>query len=79
MARIKDDIKVSLSKSCCFLRAYVIMTNHLHFLVTPPSKAQLSTLMQTVANRYARYFNAEYQRAGTICEKGDGFFCPLFS
>ncbi len=68
MARIKDDIKVSLSKSGCFLHAYVIMTNHLHFLVTPPSKAQLSRLMQSVANRYARYFNAQHQRTDTIWE-----------
>ncbi len=68
MARIKDDIRVSLSKSGCFLHAYVIMTNHLHFLLTPSGKRQLSALMQSVANRYVRYFNAKHQRTGTIWE-----------
>lgn len=68
MVRIKGDIKVSLSKSGCSLHAYVIMTNHLHLLITPQNKAQLATFMQSVANRYVRYFNALHQRTGTIWE-----------
>jgi putative transposase len=68
MVRIKDDIRLSLSKSGCYLHAYAIMSNHLHLLITPQSKAQLSAFMQSVANRYVRYFNDLHQRTGTIWE-----------
>ncbi len=68
MVRIKEDIKHSLSKSNCSLHAYVIMTNHLHLLITPDSKEQLAIFMQSMANRYVRYFNAIHHRTGTIWE-----------
>ena len=68
MSRIKDDIATSLSKSKCRLHAYVIMTNHLHLLITPKDKEQLSRFMQSMANRYVRYFNAKHQRTGTLWE-----------
>jgi putative transposase len=65
---MKDDIEHSLLKSGCSLHAYVIMTNHLHLLVTPEDKGQLSVFMQSLANRYVRYFNAKNSRTGTIWE-----------
>jgi REP-associated tyrosine transposase len=68
MMRIKEDLAVSLSKSDCRLHAYVIMTNHLHLLVTPADKEQLKAFMQSVTNRYVRYFNASRQRTGTMWE-----------
>ena len=68
MYRVKDDISTALSKSDCHLHAYVLMTNHLHFLVTPPTIKSLSIFMQAMANRYVRYFNAVYKRTGTIWE-----------
>ena len=68
LIRMKDDIEHSLLKSGCSLHAYVIMTNHLHLLVTPEDKEQLSVFMQSLANRYVRYFNAKNSRTGTIWE-----------
>ncbi len=68
MVRIKEDIAVSLSKTKCQLHAYVIMSNHLHLLITPQDKSQLASFMQSMANRYARYFNAGRKRTGTIWE-----------
>ena len=68
MIRIKEDIATSLSKTKCRLHAYVIMTNHLHLLITPEDKAQLTKFMQSLANRYVRYFNAKHQRTGTLWE-----------
>ncbi|HIG65352.1 MAG TPA: hypothetical protein EYQ43_07330 [Methyloprofundus sp.] len=68
MLRIKEDIELSLSKSNCYLHAYVIMTNHFHLLITPKTKEQLAKFMQSMANRYVRYFNAKHQRTGTIWE-----------
>ena len=38
MLRVKEDIELSLSKSNCYLHAYVIMTNHFHLLITPKTK-----------------------------------------
>ena len=46
MVRILEDIAISLSKSKCYLHAYVVMTNHLHLLITPADKVQLSKFMQ---------------------------------
>ncbi len=68
MIRIKEDIAHALSKSDCSLHAYVIMSNHLHLLITPADKVQLSKFMQTLANRYVRYYNATRNRTGTIWE-----------
>lgn len=66
MVWIKEDIKLSLSKSSCYLHAYVVMRNHLHLLISPNHKQQLTKFMQSIANRYVRYFNAKHQRTGTI-------------
>ena len=66
--RIKEDIYYALEKSGCQLHAYVIMTNHLHLLITPENKTQLAIFMQAMANKYVRYFNAKYHRTGTIWE-----------
>jgi putative transposase len=68
MIRIKEDIAHSLLKSGCSLHAYVIMTNHLHLLITPSDKQQLGVFMQSMANRYVRYFNAKHRRTGTLWE-----------
>lgn len=68
MMPIREDIAISLSKSECYLHAYVIMTNHLHLLITPSGKEQLKIFMQSMTNRYVRYFNASRKRTGTIWE-----------
>jgi len=68
MMRLKEDIAYALSKADCTLHAYVIMTNHLHLLITPKDKQQLAKFMQTMANRYVRYYNATYKQTGTIWE-----------
>ncbi len=44
MVRIKGDIALSLSKTGCYLHAYVIMTNHLHLLITPEKNHGVSQL-----------------------------------
>jgi len=64
----EEDIQLSLLKSNCSLHAYVIMTNHLHLLITAEDKTQLAIFMQSMANRYVRYFNAKHGRTGSIWE-----------
>ena len=69
MARILNDITESLAKADCHLHSYVIMTNHLHLLLTPKNKHELVVFMQSMTNRYVRYFNASRKRTGTIWER----------
>jgi putative transposase len=48
--------------------AYVLMTIHVHLLMTPDRKDALSSIMQSVGRRYVRYVNKKYQRSGTLWE-----------
>ena len=50
------------------IHAYCLMTNHIHFLVTPQSPTAISNTMKVVGSRYARYFNLRYRRTGTLWE-----------
>lgn len=64
---------LGLLASCCAehrvaLHAYVLMDNHLHFLLTPETAQGLPTLMQAVGRKYVRYFNDRHGRSGTLFE-----------
>lgn len=50
------------------VHAYVLMTNHVHLLMTPAYKESISLVMQSVGRRYVQYINKEYQRTGTLWE-----------
>jgi putative transposase len=50
------------------VHAYVLMDNHLHLLLTPPSADALSRMMQSLGRRYVGWFNARHQRSGTLWE-----------
>ena len=50
------------------VHAYCLMTNHIHFLVTPQSPTAISNTMKVVGSRYARYINLHYKRTGTVWE-----------
>ena len=52
----------------CAVHAYVLMTNHVHMLVTSPQAYGISQMMQSVGRRYVRYINQTYQRSGTLWE-----------
>ena len=52
----------------CRVHAYVLMTNHVHLLVTPERASSLPGLMQSVGCRYVRYFNDVNGRTGTLWE-----------
>lgn len=42
------------------------MTNHYHFVVTPPTKDSLSLAMGILVGEYTKYFNRSYERTGTL-------------
>jgi putative transposase len=52
----------------CQIYAYVLMTNHIHLLVSPETETALASLMQSVGQRYVQYVNRRCQRTGTLWE-----------
>ncbi len=66
-----------LAKACaehdCDIHAYVLMTNHVHLLMTPHTQDSISKVMQAVGRRYVRYVNDNYDRTGPLW---DGRFKP---
>lgn len=52
----------------CAIHSYVLMTNHVHLLLTPDSEESLPAVMQSIGRTYVRYFNDHYQRTGSLWE-----------
>lgn len=52
----------------CQLHAYVLMTNHIHLLLTSESEESVSRLIQGIGRKYVRYINEVYRRSGTLWE-----------
>ena len=52
----------------CAIHAYVLMTNHVHLLVTPREDESLPRTMQSLGRRYVRHVNTRYRRSGTLWE-----------
>ena len=52
----------------CRLHAYVLMTNHVHLLLTPPTADAAGKLMKALGQRYVQYINRTYRRSGTLWE-----------
>ncbi len=50
------------------VHAYCLMTNHVHFLVTPHQADSISRAARVIGSRYAYYFNKLYRRTGTVWE-----------
>lgn len=50
------------------IHGWVLMTNHVHLLLTPQHDSGVSKLLQSLGRRYVRHFNYAYQRTGTLFE-----------
>jgi len=59
--------KYSLENNCR-VHAYVLMTNHVHLLITPETSAGLARMMKSLGQRYVQYINRTYNRSGTLWE-----------
>lgn len=73
--RSKDDYQYYLEKLTdaaekhdCKIHAYVLMTNHVHLLVTPETENGIGKMMQMLGRYYVQYFNKKYNRTGTLWE-----------
>src|SRR5271165_2380902 len=56
----------ALDEAQCKLHAYVLMTNHVHLLLTPRKAAAVPKLIISLGRRYVQYINRTYRRTGTL-------------
>lgn len=61
-----DKLKTYARKFHVEIHAFVLMTNHVHLLLTPMEASGVSNLMQSLGRYYVRYINQTYQRTGTL-------------
>ena len=52
----------------CRIHAYVLMTNHVHMLISPMVDHGISQMMQALGRRYVYYVNKTYGRSGALWE-----------
>ena len=74
--RYLDELRDITRRVACQVHAYVLMTNHVHLLMTPSAAGQISSVMQALGRRYVRYINDRYRRTGTLWE-GRYKACPV--
>lgn len=61
-----DMLATAIDLSKCCVHAYVLMSTHVHALVTPSDTFGAARMMRSVGERYVRYFNKKYERTGTL-------------
>jgi putative transposase len=52
-----EKLKQACDKHNCDVHAYVLMTKHVHLLVTPHKEDGISKAMKTLGRYYVQYFN----------------------
>lgn len=63
-----DQLQALTARFECSVHAFVLMTNHVHLLLTPNDSNGVSLLMKHLNQRYVQYFNRCHQRTGTLWE-----------
>lgn len=66
--RYRDNLLEAAKKNQAEIHAYVLMTNHVHLLVTPHHEYSITHMMQDLGRKYVRYINYTYKRTGTLWE-----------
>lgn len=61
-----DWLRQGAEKYACAIHAYVLMTNHVHLLLTPEFKDSISKTIQSVGRNHVTYVNHTYGRSGTL-------------
>jgi len=56
------------TRATCQIHAYVLMTNHVHLLLSSGRPDGPSELMRRLGQHYVQYFNRRHQRTGTLWE-----------
>lgn len=63
-----EKLKDACDRHQCDVHAYVLMTNHVHLLMTPHTEAGIGKVLQSLGRYYVQYFNHTYKRTGTLWE-----------
>ncbi len=63
-----DKLEQACAKHGCSVHAYVLMTNHVHLLITPQHEHSLGKAMQMLGRYYVQFYNYCYRRTGTLFE-----------
>jgi len=63
-----DKLKQYSQKYRVSVHSFVLMTNHVHLLLTPETAEGVSRLFQALGRYYVRYINQTYNRSGTLWE-----------
>ena len=66
--RYRDLLGESSQRFKCKVHTYVLMTNHVHVLITPDDETGPSFMMQAVGRTYVRYVNTRHHRTGALWE-----------
>ena len=66
--RYLDDLAEQSQRCGCVIHAYVLMTNHVHLLLTPQTTDSAGLMMKHLGQRYVQYVNRVYRRSGTLWE-----------
>jgi putative transposase len=66
--RLLELLQIQAAEQQVEVHAYVLMSNHLHLLVTPHHDKALPLMMQAVGRSYVRQFNQRHGRTGTLWE-----------
>ncbi|MGZ9044530.1 MAG: transposase [Telluria sp.] len=61
-------LKASAVLTNSAIHAYVLMTNHVHLLLSPPDADSAGRFMKALGQRYASYVNRHYRRTGSLWE-----------
>lgn len=67
-SRYRRVLRETSEHAGCAIHAYVLMTNHVHLLMTPDHALGAAYMMQAIGRRYVRYFNDRHERTGTLWE-----------
>ncbi len=63
-----QNLKAAAKKNSVKIHAFVLMTNHVHLLVSGQNKNDVPNMMQSLGRSFVRYINIIYQRTGTLWE-----------
>lgn len=63
-----DTLGEQATKHGCAVHAYVLMTNHVHLLLTPEREDSAALTMKHLGQCYVQYINRTYRRSGTLWE-----------
>jgi putative transposase len=71
-----DMLMTASTKNECRIHAYVLMSNHIHLLISPAHEKAAAEMMKSLGERYVQYVNRNYNRMGTLWE-GRYKSCPV--